>query len=96
MGKIIDWTRVRRIVLNDRLIGYKPDIRVIKEITRKLPDANVIGFDIYQRGFVSNTWFLLVESRFFIEDLDPGFISQSITSIPDFGNTLPPVVRIIK
>ncbi len=95
MAKSVDWTRVRRIVLNDRLIGYKPDMRSLKTISSKLPDANVLGFGIYHKGYVSTVWYVTVESKFFVEDQDPGFISQSITSVPDFSGDKPKTVQII-
>ncbi len=82
MAKSVDWTRVRRIVLNDRLVRYKPDKESLKKLASRLPDANVIGFGIYSRVLYVTTWYLLVESRYFLPDEEPGFIAQSISSLP--------------
>lgn len=85
MAVSINWARVRRVVLNDRLMGYRPDFKSLKFLRSRLHDAKVHGFGIYNRGLVSTTWYLLVESGYFPEDEQPGFITLSISAIPIMG-----------
>jgi hypothetical protein len=93
--KPINWAKVRRVVLNDRLVCYKPDKESLKKLSSRLPDANVIGFGIYSKVLFVTTWFLLVESSFFPEDDQPGFITMSISAIPIYKKTQLYLVPII-
>ncbi len=67
----VNYEYVRRIILNDRLFGYRPDRKAIEELRDRLPDMQIIGFGIWSRAFVTSTWFLLVESKRFWADPSP-------------------------
>lgn len=84
----IDWSRVRRVILNDRMVCYKPDRSVLNKIAGILPDCRFIGFMPYYEGW----WSLAVESEYFPSD--PFFTAQTpIHSIPitSLSNYKPPL-----
>lgn len=73
---VINWHRVRRVILNDRVVswgsdgkptsvGYKPSIRDLRKLTGLIPDATIIGFQQYSG---TAFWSVLVESYTFFED----------------------------
>lgn len=78
----IDWPYVRRIILNDRLVGYKPDRAALEKLSDKLPDAKVFGYGVYSPGPQWRTWYLLVESRKFWADESPTIQAIPINQIP--------------
>jgi hypothetical protein len=84
----ISWECVRRVILDDRINGYKPDRPCLDKLSRVLPDCRVVGFMKYYEKH----WCLIVESRkAFIPSDDPllGFISlTSLINRLANGNTL--------
>jgi len=73
---IVDYTKVRRIIINVPITGGKPNKETLRRLGLCLPDARVIGFGFY--GFL-NYWYLLVESKQFAS-IDDGGISNILLS----------------
>jgi len=93
----INWEQVRRIVLNDRLIGYKPDRASLDKLSDRLPDVRVLGFGIYSSVGIWKTWFLLVESKTFwpdhtdtIQTMPINQVGRSLTLMRSVSNKLSP------
>lgn len=84
----IDYNYVRRVVLNDRMMGYKPDRASLEKISSRLPDARVIGFGRYHVTPLWTTWFLLVESKKFWADFDCNMEAVSINQLPGYTSLL--------
>lgn len=78
----IDWTKVRRVICNDRMMGYKPDIYAFKKITERMPDAQILGFGVYQKHLLYKVWYVLVFSKYFREDEQPGLAPVSMNDTP--------------
>lgn len=88
---IIDYTKVRRIILNDRVMGYKPDIYAIKKLTDRLPDAVIIGFGVYSSHLLFKLWYVLAYSSYFKADDGPYIPTVPINETPYVP--LPPKIK---
>ncbi len=95
VGMQIDWCYVRHIVLNDRLIGYKPDRASIDKLVSRLPDAKIHGFGVYSTNMLYRVWYLVVESRYFWGDSTDMVISIPMTQLPIYGKRLNVVQNIL-
>ncbi len=79
----VNYEYVRRIILNDRLLGYRPDRKSLEKLRERLPDVKVIGFGIWSRTYpLYNTWFLLVESKRFWADHSPAIDAIPMNQLP--------------
>lgn len=86
----INWDRVRRVLLNDRLqVKYKPTKAVFKRIGRILPDAKIFGFSWYTQG---NCYALLVESSVFRDNPYGIILDIPIVSL---NNYHPPPIYLL-
>jgi hypothetical protein len=63
----ISWPHVRQIILNDRLVGYKPDRSCLNRFASELPDVKFLGFGRYYEYH----WYIIVESKYFPAFYDP-------------------------
>lgn len=78
---VIDWTRVRKVICNDRIVYYKPDRRCLDFIGQRLADARIHGFGVYSVGMFK-TWYVMVESSAFYPDEQPGIQVVSMRDLP--------------
>ncbi|GAC1501904.1 MAG: hypothetical protein NVS1B10_06380 [Candidatus Saccharimonadales bacterium] len=86
---VIDWSKVRRIVLNDRLIGYKPDAAALMKLSERVPDVQVVGFGRFGRFLNGTIWFVLAYSRYFQSEEYGDFTNLSISSVPFIKPAIP-------
>lgn len=60
----LDLSRFKQILLSDKSTGYRPDKKLLKNLSRVFPDIVFFGFGKYYQDY----WFLLATSESFPEN----------------------------
>jgi hypothetical protein len=71
----INYGKCRKVMLNDRKVGYKPTFKDIKILVRNLPMCKVHGFGSYG---IYDIWYLVVENPLW-EDIGEDGLRSNIT-----------------
>jgi hypothetical protein len=91
--RVIDQDCYKKIVLNDRYIGYRPNKEIIERFRLLFPDIIILGFG---RWNMSPTWYVLANSSKFPKNLKESdhlvCIAEAITWAKPYIVTNPPLL----